>query len=132
MESPNLSPLSLAVAVATALLGSKWAPYAGAYGLIVFCWVAGVLIGLYRMPPGSNVHAAAFVVVSFVVTAGTTVPLAEIASDFLPGATVQTLLVPLAIVIPAVGMDWLPIGRWFFDRLGAIFRRKVEQGGPQQ
>lgn len=130
MESPDLNPLSVAVAIAGALLGPKLAPYVGAYGLILFGWLGGVLVGLYRKEPGTRVHVAAFLAVSFVLTVGATVPLAEMASDYVPKATVATLLFPVAFLIPAVGLDWLKVGRWVAERIAAFVSRKTE-GGAQ-
>jgi hypothetical protein len=130
MDSPNLNPLAVAVAIAGALLGPRWAPYVGAYGLILFGWLGGVLVGLYRKDAGTRVHVAAFLAVSLVVTIGATVPLAEIASDYVPKATLQTLLFPVAFLIPAIGMDWLRIGRWVVAKLGDVITRKAEGGAP--
>lgn len=129
MNEPTLDPVSVAVAVATLLVGPKLAPVLGAYTLILFGWFAGVLIGVYRRDAGSRMGTAVFVVVMFIVTMGSTVSAAELVAAHLPyfKSTASALLFPVSILIPAVGDDWISISRWAWRLLAARFERS--QGG---
>ena len=114
METPPLDPFTIAVALAAAMVGPKLAPYVGAYTLILMGWFAGVLIGIYRRDVGSRIGTGAFVVVSFILTIGSTVATAETLSPHL-GVSITYLLIPVAVLIPAVGDTWFDVARWLWD-----------------
>lgn len=121
---PDLSLLGLAVALATALVGPQLALYVGTYGVIALAWLGGVFIGLYRVRgPVSRGFMAGFAAVSFLVTLGLTVPLAEVAADWIVKAApwasstgAKGLLFPVAVLIPAIGTSWIDIGRWIWSK----------------
>lgn len=112
----DLDPLTIAVAIATAIVGPKLAPYVGAYTLIFFGWFGGVLVGVYRRDTGSRMGTMIFVLVSFVLTVGITVPAAQWLSP-MAGAASNALLFPVSFLIPAVGDTWTKIAAWGWNQL---------------
>lgn len=114
------------VLVLTVWLGPQFASVASAYTVILFGWFGGCFVGALRLPAGGRFKLAAFVVVSFVVTMGLTVSVAEMLAARAPevlGISVKTMLFPVAALIPAVGHSWIDIGQWF----AGLLRRRVEQ-----
>jgi hypothetical protein len=121
--------VSVAVLLVTAMLGPEFALAVGAYGVIMLGWFGGVLIGLWRMPPASRAHMAIFVAVSLVATLGVTVSATELLAGAmraaLPWASAveaHGLLFPVAFVLPAIGHNWIDVGRWVWSlrsRIGA-------------
>jgi hypothetical protein len=122
MSNPNLDPVSVSVLLATALVGERYAAIAGPYTVILFAWFGGVLMGLYRREPSSRGKLALFVVITFVLTFGLTVPAADLIARYAP-AGMTALLFPVAFLIPAVGEDWIPLVRWAVR----LWKRRKEQ-----
>ena len=115
MANPSLDLVSVAAAVATALIGQELAPIVGAYTVIMLAWAAGVLIGLYRRDPASRLSTAAFVVVTFVMTIGGSVFAADLLEKHL-GLAGSFPLFLAAFCIPAIGESWFDIGRWAIEQ----------------
>jgi len=122
MTTPNLDLVSIAAALAGAMLGPQMAPYVGAYTVILFAWVGGVLVGVYRRDPNSRMKTAVFVAVTFVLTIGSTAAAASMLAAKV-SAESTTLLFPIAFMIPAVGDDWIAVGKWLFSHLRARFTK---------
>lgn len=125
INEPTLDPFAVAVGLATMIVGPTLAPILGAYSLILFGWFAGVLIGVYRREPSSRMGTVVFIVVMFVLTMGSTVTAAEMIVAHTPyyAGTATALLFPLAVLIPAVGDDWLVIIKWAWRLVVARFER---------
>lgn len=125
---PSLETL-IAVA-ATVVVGEKLGPLVSTFALITFGWFGGMLIGLLRMRSdtegtGVRVRTLWFVAVSFVVTVGS----ASTAATWLAahnGGSPADWLFFVALGIPAIGMDWLRIGKWFMALVGRGIERLVE------
>lgn len=125
---PSLETL-IAVA-ATVLFGHKLGPLVSTFALITFGWFGGMLVGLLRLQAnpeggGLRVRTLWFVVVSFVVTVGS----ASTAATWLAahnGGNPADWLFFVALGIPAIGMDWLGIGKWFMALVGRGIERLVE------
>lgn len=123
---PDLNPVSVMVLVLTVWLGPQFAAVASAYTIILFGWFGGAFVGALRLPQGGRFKLAAFVVVSFVVTMGITVSVAELVAAHAPdmlGVSVKALLFPVAAIIPAIGHSWIDIGHW----CAGLLRRRVER-----
>lgn len=112
---PDLSPLSVVVALLTLFVGPQLAPALGAYSLILIAWFGGVLIGVYRLPPAPRGVVAVFVIVSLIVTLGITVPAADLLARYMPLLDAKGLMFPIAVLIPAVGYSWLAVGAWVWS-----------------
>ena len=124
---PDLNPLAVLVLIATAAgISPQIAAALGAYGLIVFAWFAGLLVGLWRLPPTLRIRVAGFAAVSFIVTIGVTVPAARMLASHMPLLDAQGMLFAIAVAIPAVGHSWLDVGAWF----AGFLRRRAESGLP--
>jgi hypothetical protein len=126
---PSLETL-IAVA-ATVAFGQKLGPLVSTFALIVFGWFGGMLVGLLRLQTDSEdgvrtrVRTLWFVAVSFVVTVGS----ASTAATWLAahnGGSPADWLFFVALGIPAVGMDWIRIGKWFAALVGRGVERLVE------
>lgn len=111
----DLNPFAVAVAVAGALLGPKFAYYIGAYGLILTGWFGGLLYGLYRRQGDTRMPIWAYALCTLTGSIGTTVPAAELASQYLP-ISLTALLFPVAFAIPAVPDRWSAIGIWLLEK----------------
>lgn len=124
---PQLSPVALATALFTLILGPQLAPYAGAYSVIVFGWTAGVFVGALRLPEGGRFRLPVFVIVSLIVTLGMSVPMAELLAtnasrvlpDWIIGAS-SGLLFPVSFAIPAVGHSWPAVATWAWGLIGRL------------
>lgn len=122
MSNPNLDPVSVMVLLTASLVGERYAGIAGPYSVILFAWFGGVLTGLYRRAPTSRARLGLFVVITFVLTFGLTVPAADLVAQYAPAGT-SALLFPVAFLIPAVGEDWIPLVRWAWG----LWKRRKEQ-----
>ena len=122
---PPLDPLSIAGLIAGALLGQTVGPYVGAYSVILLGWLVGVLVGLFRRDPVSRMSTALFVMITFVMTVFLTVGAKDLVARYLPiPIDGGTLLFLIALVIPAVGDNWIDIAKWAFNRLPDVFSKK--------
>ena len=111
----DLNPFAVAVAVAGALLGPKFAYYIGAYGLILTGWFGGLLYGLYRRTAEAKMPIWAYAMCTLIGSLGATVPAAEFASQYIP-IPLTTLLFPVAFTIPAVPDKWSAVALWALER----------------
>ncbi len=120
---PDVSPLGVLVTLLTMFVGPALAPLLGAYSLIVAGWFGGVLIGIYRRPPGKRIGVLGFVLVSLIVTLGATVSAADVLAAYMPLVEAKTLLFPIAVAIPAIGHSWVNIAHW----CAGLVRRRFTQ-----
>ncbi|MGL4649850.1 MAG: hypothetical protein ACRC1H_10615, partial [Caldilineaceae bacterium] len=103
----------MAVLVASALVGAEVAHAVGSYGVILFAWFFGVIVGVYRAMPTTRWRLAGFVMVSLGVTIGVTSAAAGVLNEALHAWVPWTnnvrttdLLFPVAFLLPAVGHSW--------------------------
>ncbi len=111
----DLTPWAVAVAVAGAAVGPKFAQYVGAYSIILVGWFAGLLYGLYTRSPESKMPVWAYSVFTFILCVAVTVPASQVAAEYVP-FSYTALLFPVAAAIPAVPDKWGEIGRWLMER----------------
>lgn len=111
----DLTPWAVAVAVAGAAVGPKFAQYVSAYSIILVGWFAGLLYGLYTRSPESKMPVLAYSVFTLILCVAVTVPAAQVAADYVP-FSYTALLFPVAAAIPAVPDKWGDIGRWLMER----------------
>ena len=117
---PSLDPVSVAAAVIAAIVGPKLAPVVGAYTVILFAWMGGVLVGLYRRDPASRMSTAMFVCVTFVLTVGGAAFAADQLSKQL-AIDSTSLLFPASFLIPAIGHSWFDLAKWAWGLFSARF-----------
>lgn len=125
MTEPALDPYAVAVGLAVLIVGPTLAPYLAAYSLILIGWFGGMLIGVYRRPPASRANTAGFVVVTFIITLLTTVPIAQGLAPYLGGMASTSLLSGVAIIMPAIGHNWADIAK----RVWSIVANRFERQG---
>jgi hypothetical protein len=135
---PELTPVAVAVAALTVLLGPQLAAVIGAYAVILLGWLGGVMVGVYRMPPAGRGQLFAFVVVSLVAVIGVTVPLAEAGAQalramvpWMSATEAKGLLFPVAFLLPAVGHSWADVGGWAWDAIRSRFGARDNKEGRQ-
>lgn len=121
----DLTPWAVAVAMAGAAVGPKFAQYVGAYALIFVGWFAGLLYGLYKRPADSRMPVWVYAVFTFIVSLGSTVTLAQFMAEYMQ-FSYTALLFPVAAAIPALPDKWGDIGNWMLERWQLIRGR---QGG---
>lgn len=119
----DVSPLAVAVAVAGAALGPQAAQYVGAYALILIGWFAGLLYGLFTRSSDARMPVWAYAMFTFIVTMVATVPLSQIADDYVP-VHFTGLLFPVAVAIPAMPDRWGQIGRWLLERWQIVVEKR--------
>lgn len=115
----DLTPWAVAVAVAGAAVGPRFAQYIGAYSIILVGWFAGLLYGLYTRAPDSKLPVWAYTLFTLIVCMLATVPASQIAAEWVP-FSYTALLFPIAVAIPAVPDKWGQIGAWALARLQAM------------
>lgn len=115
----DLTPWAVAVAVAGAAVGPQFAQYVSAYALILMGWFAGLLYGLFTRAPESKLPVWAYSLFTFLVTMVATVPISQVAADYVP-FSYTALLFPIAVAIPAIPDKWGTIGVWAFERWQAV------------
>lgn len=113
---------SVFVLLATAAVGKLLGPTLGIYMLIVFGWFCGAIIGVFRIEDGTRIKTAWFLVVTFGGTVGGAAIAANLLSSKFSGPPSDWLFC-VAIAIPAIGTDWLRVGRW----LGSHAWRKAKR-----
>ncbi len=118
----DLSPWTVAVAAAGAFVGPQFAQMVSAYALICIGWFAGLLYGSYTRSVESKLPLWAYSVFTFFVTMLATVPVAQVAEQYLTFSYVPytSLLFPIAVAIPAIPDKWGAIGLWVLDRWQAV------------
>ena len=113
MTAPQIEPVAVAVVIATALVGPQLAEAVGAYAIILVAWFFGVFGNIYWREPRPRSEIALFAVLTFGVSVGMTVPLAQfivkMAPEWVPslsGLEAKALLFPVAFAIPAFWHKW--------------------------
>lgn len=119
----DLSAFALLHAVLVAAIGPEMAVFASAYLLIVLGWMFGMLVGALRLPVRNRTALgrkplAILAVSSLFAVFVLSVPLADALHGLLhehwPSLSYgdeKNLLAPLAFAIPAIGHNWVDIGR---------------------
>lgn len=129
--------VSVAVLVASAVVGAELAQAVGAYGVILFAWFFGVIVGVYRSPPAPRWQLAGFVVVTLGVTLGITTAAAQLLAEavraWMPwaaGVSATDLLFPVAFLLPAIGHGWKDVARWLWSLRSRAQRQPSNEGDP--
>ena len=124
----DLNPMSVAVLLLTVFgVGPEVAEALGAYGWIVVAWFAGAMLGLWRRPPALKIGVGGFVIVTFIVTLGFTVPASTELARYIGFVQAKSLFIFVAFAIPAVGHQWLDLAEW----LWGLLRRRAERRADQ-
>lgn len=116
---------TILIAAATYLLGSYLGPILGTLLLIVFGWFLGVIVGLWRLPDESRIKPLWFVVVTF----GGTVGSASLAATWIGhrlNSNPSEWLFFVAIVLPAVGHNWIDAGVWAWGLARRVLEQRVD------
>lgn len=122
--TPQIDPVSVAVALIGTLIGAELAKYVGPYLVIGAAGLTGSGLALMRRPPGSRVSALAFVSWLTVLSILLTVPVAEWLASVLAVES-RWMLAPVAGAVAGVGHDWPRVGEWLFQRLARLIERRT-------
>lgn len=126
MSRPDLDIVSVLTVVAVAIVGPEFAPYFGAYGVVVMGWFAGLLVYVWRTPAPERGSIALFSLMTLMFTIGITIGAAEwLSSRF--GIVLNALLFPVAAAIPAFGGKWGDLA----DSGWAMFKRYILRRADQ-
>lgn len=123
----DLSPVAAVTAILGAILGPEILPYASAYAVIGAGALVGAMIGLFRRAPCSPTASMVFVMVMFLASMGTTVPVAQWIAGYLH-QPMTWLFFPVSLAVAAVGEDWLKLP--FGEIAQAGFSRLKRLWGP--
>ena len=118
MQTPpdvDLTPWAVALAIAGAAFGPKFAQYISAYSIILVGWFAGLLYGLYTRSVNSKMPVWSYALMTFIVTVFATVPLSQFAANYVP-FSYTALLFPVALAIPAAPDKWGEVGEWLLTK----------------
>jgi hypothetical protein len=110
---PELTPVAVAVAALSILLGPQLAAVVGAYSVILLGWVGGVMVGVYRMP---------------LAEAGAQALRAMV--PWMSATEAKGLLFPVAFLLPAVGHSWADVGQWVWGLIRRRFGSSKEGQQP--
>ena len=111
----DLTPWAVAVAVAGARREPAVRAVRQRLRLDPDGWFAGLLYGLFTRAPESKLPVWAYSLFTFLVTMVATVPISQVAADYVP-FSYTALLFPIAVAIPAIPDKWGTIGVWAFER----------------
>lgn len=131
MNSQQLDPVSVAIALASVLFGPALAGVIGPYAVIIISATVGAAWALGRRDAAAKISAAWYFLRLNATAAIVTVSLAKLAGMWMGVADHSWLLAPVALVVGGVGDDWPRVGRWVLVRAGRIFERRAGGGDAQ-
>ena len=128
MNTSNLDPVSVAIALAGVLFGPALAAVVGPYAVIIISATVGAAWALGRRDPDLTLGAAWYFLRLNATAVVVTVSLARLAGMWIGVEDLSWLLAPVALVVGGVGDDWPRLGRWMLVRAGRIFEHRVGGG----
>ena len=132
MNTSQLDPVSVAIALASILFGPHLAAIIGPYAVILISATVGAAWALGRRDPAAKVSAAWYFLRLNATAILITVSIAKLAGIWLGVADHSWLLAPIALVVGGVGDDWPVVGRWLVAAAGRIFERRAGGDGGVQ
>lgn len=129
VNTSQLDPVSVAIALASVLFGPSLAGVIGPYAVIIISATVGAAWALGRRDPAAKLSAAWYFLRLNATAAIVTVGLAKLTGLWLGIDDHSWLLAPIALVVGGVGDDWPRVGRWLLVRAGRIFERRAGGGG---
>lgn len=139
--SPQIDPVSAAVAVFTVFVSPSVATIAGAYSVIFLSAVFGSGWALMRREKKSILNAVGFILLMTGTATLTTVGLAQIINKFADLPSSNILLGPVALFIGGIGHDWPRVVPVLFNftleflmkfKAGSEFKPPVGSEVPQR
>lgn len=130
MNSSQLDPVSVAIALASVLFGPPLAAIIGPYAVILISATVGAAWSLGRRDPAAKLSAAWYFLRLNATAILVTVSVAKLAGIWLGLADHSWLLAPIALVVGGVGDDWPGVGKWLVATAGRIFERRTGGGAP--
>lgn len=114
----DITPWAVALALAGAAFGPKFAAYISAYGLILIGWFAGLLYGLYTRSLESKLPVWAYSLFTLIVCLMVTVPASQLAVAAIPGVQVEhtSALFVVSALISALPDYWGRAGAWILEK----------------
>lgn len=129
MNTSQLDPVSVAIALASVLFGPPLAGIIGPYAVILISATVGAAWALGRRDPAARLGAAWYFLRLNATAVLVTVSIAKLAGIWLGVADHSWMLAPIALVVGGVGDDWPSVGRWLLVRIARIFERRAGGSG---
>jgi hypothetical protein len=115
-----IDPVSVAVAVASLIIGPQAAQIAGPYAAIIVGSFAGCLLALRTRDPSSTFKAGWFIALLMTMSVMLTVGVSLVVSKW-TGWDSQWLLFPVSLLLAGAGERWLTVPALAFDALKDAF-----------
>ncbi len=128
MNSSQLDPVSVAIALAGVLFGPALAGVIGPYAVIIISATVGAAWALGRREPDAKLRAAWYFLRLNATAVLVTVSLANLAARWVGADESHWMLAPIALLVGCVGDDWPRVGRWLLVRAGRLLERRVGGG----
>lgn len=129
MNSTQLDPVNVAIAIYAVLFGPALAGVVGPYAIILIGAAVGTFWSLGRRPKGSTFGAIGYFLLMVLTTLLITVNVSGVGAHFLGLHEPTWMLCPTAILVGAVGGDWPKVVAWSVARIAALVDRRMGGGG---
>lgn len=125
--TPPLDLVTVAIAVASALLGVSAGTIAGTYSVIILCALGGACWSAsnvdFGAPEYRRLRAGLHIALRVGLALVCTVPLSELVATAWPQLHVRWTLAPLAVIVAGQPRWALRLLRAAFERVGIVERR---------
>lgn len=121
----KLDPTAALTVLTAAVFGAELSQIIGPYAVIILAATTGAGWGLGRCPPMTRAQGAWYFLKLNLTALLVTVPIATGAQALLSLEEANWLLVPVGILIGAVGNSWPQVGQWLVLWLGRLLEKRT-------
>lgn len=121
----KLDPTAALTVLTAAVFGAELSQIIGPYAVIILAATTGAGWGLGRCPPMTRAQGAGYFLKLNLTALLVTVPIATGAQALLSLEEANWLLVPVGILIGAVGNSWPQVGQWLVLWLGRLLEKRT-------
>lgn len=127
----NLDPTTAFTALLATLFGPGLSHIIGPYVVIILAAVCGAGWGLGRVGPMTRTDALWYFLKLILTALLVTVPIASGVEYALGWEEANWLLVPVGLLVGAIGNDWPKVGKWFVSWLGRLLEKRTGTTAPK-
>lgn len=121
----KLDPTAALTVLTAAVFGAELSQIIGTYAVIILAATTGAGWGLGRGPPMTRAQGAWYFLKLNLTALLVTVPITTGAQALLSLEEANWLLVPVGILIGAVGNSWPQVGQWLVLWLGRLLEKRT-------